>query len=141
MKAYENTLTYKVEQRIEALPYNVVLRSDLADLGGERQVTYAINQLIKNKKIARVSYGVYAKTEPSSFFFDKTLLKSSRGFTGMVREALDRLKIPWQPSEAEEDYNSGRSTQVPARSILRLKKRFRRKISYGGLLFKFKQVN
>lgn len=136
---YTDSLRYKLEQRIESLPYNVILRSDVADLGGKRQVSYAMNQLIREKKIARVGYGLYAKTKPSSYT-DSILLKGPRGFTGMVREALDRLNISWQPSEAEEDYNSGRSTQVPVRSILRLKNRFRRKISYNGIIFKFQQT-
>lgn len=138
--AYTNSLAYKLEQRINTLAHNVILRSDLVDLGGERQVSYALKQLIRQKKLVRVGYGLYAKVEPSLYGNNATLT-APRGFAGMVREALDRLNIPWQPSEAEEAYNLGLSTQVPAKSILRIKKRFRRKISYKGTSFQFKQAN
>lgn len=138
--AYKDSLRYKLEQRINSLPHNVILRSDLADLGGKRQISAAIKQLIEEKKIARVGYGLYAKTEPSPFS-DSVLLKGLGGFTAMVQEALNRLEVLWEQSEAEEAYNSGRSTQVPAQSILRLKTRFRRRISYKGMLFKFKRAN
>lgn len=137
---YEDSLSYKLEQRIDSLLYNVILRADFADLGGERQLSYAVKQLIKRKKIARIGYGIYAKTE-SSAYSDTLLLKEPNGFAGTIREALDRLNISWQQSEAEEDYNAGISTQIPVRSILRLKTRFRGKLVFGGMKFQYKKVS
>ena len=137
---FKNSLTYKMEARIESLPFNVILRADLSDLADKRQVSYAIKQLINQKKIVRLGYGLYAKTEPSPYS-DTLLLKEPNGFAGTIREALNRLNIPWQQSEAEEEYNSGRSTQVPVRSILRLKVRFRRKIAFAGKEFKYQKVS
>jgi len=138
--AYTDSLSYKVEQRINSLPYNVILRADLADLGGKRQVTYAIKQLIKNKKITRLGYGLYAKLQVFKLT-GETYLKEPGGFAGTIREALDRLDIPWQQSEAEEAYNSGRSMQVPVRSILRLKVRLKRKIRYSDNEFRYQKVS
>lgn len=138
--AYENSLAYRVEQRIEAIQGNVILRSDLSDLGDSRQLTYALKKLIQDKKIVRVSSGIYSKLEIFEWQGKEITVLKSPGFTVMVRETLDRLNIPWQPSRAEEEYNSGRSTQVPARFILRLKSRFRRKIAYAGMVFKYEKV-
>lgn len=138
--AYKNSLAYRVEQRIEAINGNVVLRADLNDLGEPRQLTYALKKLIQDKKMVRVSSGIYAKVKISKWKGKEITLLKSQGFTLMVREALDRLNIEWQPSRAEEDYNSGHSTQVPAQFILRLNKRFRRKIAYSGMTFKYEKV-
>jgi hypothetical protein len=138
--SYEKSFTYQVEQKIESLPYCVILRSDVVELGTERQVTYALNNLIKQKKIVRVGYGIYAKTKTSTLLPGEVLLRGTSGFAMMTREMLDRLNISWLQSEAEEEYNSGRSTQVPVRSILRLKQRFRRKISFKEMIFKYKKV-
>lgn len=138
--AYKNSFTYKVEKAIESLPYKVILRKDLLELGSQRQLTYAMNNLIQQKKIARVSFGIYVKTELSPYFPDLLTLKDIPGFSNMTREVLDRLSITWEQSEAEEDYNSGKSTQIPVRSILRLKKRFRRKIVFKDMVFEFKKV-
>ncbi len=103
--AYKDSLAYRVEQRIEAIEGNVVLRSDLKDLGEPRQLTYALKRLILDNKITRVSSGIYAKIDTFEWKGKtQTILKGS-GFTVMVRETLDRLNVPWQPSRAEEDYN------------------------------------
>ncbi len=139
--AYKDSLAYRVEQRIEAIEGNVVLRSDLENLGGERQLTYALKKLIADNKIVRVSSGVYTKVKTFEWKGETTtLLKSPNGFTGMVRETLDRLDVTWLPSRAEEDYNNDKSTQVPVRFILRLKSRFRRKIAYKNMIFEFEKV-
>lgn len=138
--SYENSFTYKVEKTIESFPENVILRKDLSSLGSPRQLTYAINSLIKMKRIARVSFGVYVKTEISPYFTDLLILKDIPGFSNMTREVLDKLNIPWEQSEAEEAYNTGKSTQIPVRSILRIKKRFRRKIAFKDMVFEFKKV-
>lgn len=122
------------------MPDNVILRKDLSFLGSSRQLTYAINNLIKQKKIARVSFGIYVKTEISPYFPDLLILRGISGFSSMTREVLNKLNIPWEQSEAEEAYNTGRSTQIPVQSILRIKKRFRRKIAFKDMVFQFKQV-
>lgn len=139
-KHYNDSFTYAIEQAIESFPESVILRKDLAPLGSSRQLTYAIKNLIQKNKIARVSFGVYVKTEISPYFPDLLILKDIPGFSNMTREVLNRLDIPWEQSEAEEAYNTGESTQIPVRSILRIKKRFRRKITFKDKVFEFKRV-
>ena len=138
--AYKDSLLFKMSERIKNLPNNVILRSDVADLGGKRQVSYAIKKLIENKEIARISYGIYAKTEVSEFS-GNCFLKDLEGFSGTIRETLNRLNVPWQPSEATLAYNERRSTQIPVRAILRLNKRFRRKISFNEMTFQYKKAS
>lgn len=138
--AYKESLAYKVEQTIESLPYSVILRKDVEALGDQRQVTYALKNLIRQKKIARIGYGLYVKTSLSKYFPDMLVFRGTPGFSTMIREALDRLNIPWQESEAEEEYNAGRSTQIPVNSILRLKTRFRRKIAFEEMVFEYQKV-
>lgn len=42
-----------------------------------------------------------------------------------------KLGVEWEPGSAEQAYNAGLSTQVPARLIIQLKSRFRGQLSYG----------
>lgn len=130
---YENSLKYKVLQRIEQLPSTVVLRSDLSDLSGSRQIGSILQQLIKEEKIIRLGYGVYAKLSRSERFKSSYL---SGGFNRVAKEALTRLKVNWKPSRAEEEYNSGKSTQIPVNTVFRIKDRFNRKLSYNGAVLK-----
>lgn len=130
---YQNSLTYKMLQRIQALPGNVVLRADVADMAARRQVSYALTQLINNKQLVRLGYGIYAKAHPSKYI--NAAILEGGGFEVVVSEVLDRLNISWEPSKAVREYNSRRSTQIPVRSLLQLKSRFRRSLNYGNLTF------
>jgi hypothetical protein len=40
------------------------------------------------------------------------LFYSPNGFLGAARQALTKLGVPWEPTEAECAYNEVRSTQV-----------------------------
>ncbi len=65
--AYKNSLYYKVIKRIRSLRGCTILRPDLTDLGGERQVSRVLKKLAAEKKIVRLGYGVYGKLTRSSF--------------------------------------------------------------------------
>ena len=41
------------------------------------------------------------------------------GFGAVSRQVLDKLKVRWEPTAAERDYNESRSTQVPISVSLR----------------------
>ncbi len=127
---YEKSLKYKVLQRLETLPYTVILRSDLKDLAGNRQISEVLQQLIEDEKIVRLGYGVYAKLYYSKIANDSYI---PGGFGGALREAFNRLHVKWRPSRAMEAYNSGKSTQVPANPVFRIDSRFTRKLSLGRL--------
>ena len=44
---------------------------------------------------------------------------------------MNKLGVPWEPTQAERAYNEGRSTQVPMTPRVRLRgSRFSRKLRY-----------
>ena len=49
----------------------------------------------------------------------------------VLARSLDKLGVEWEPTESERAYNEGRSTQVPANPVLRVKGRFSRQLRYG----------
>jgi hypothetical protein len=58
------------------------------------------------------------------------MLYSRDGFAGVAHQALDKLGVQWEPTEAERAYNEGRSTQVPVYPVVRVKGRFSRHLRY-----------
>jgi hypothetical protein len=50
-----------------------------------------------------------------------------------MRAALNRLKIRWEPSSEELDYQAGKSTQIPANPTTKIKDRFRRQLRYRDM--------
>ena len=57
---------------------------------------------------------------------------------------MEKLKIKTFPSQAELDYNSGKSTQVPTGLRIAVNKHVSRKISYNGRTItyeKYRAVN
>lgn len=136
---YENSINYKVLERLNTIKGNVALRKDFADLGSARQVSRGLKKLIDDKKIIRLGKGIYAKAK-MTMYYDKPI--PCGGFDIVAREALDRLNIPWESGVSERAYNEGRSTQIPAKNIVRLKIRFRGDIQYEGRKIYFeKSVN
>lgn len=125
---YKKSIEYRALQLIQQAPYRVLLRKDFAHLGSYRQITRALNALIKKRKIVKIGFGVYAKAYPSKYI-DQPLIEA--GFDVVAREALTRLGAKWKPGSAEQAYNAGESQQVPVQNIVQLKTRFRRNIAYG----------
>jgi hypothetical protein len=130
----ENTMKYRMLKRLESLSSRVILRKDFTDLGSQQQITRGLNQLIIDKKLARIGYGVYAKAKESPYT-GKTVVEF--GTSVVFREALDRLGVKWDWNWAEKEYASRQSTQIPVIPMVRLKSRFRRHLSFNDstLLF------
>lgn len=126
---YENSIEYQIVKWLESSKSTVVLRKDFEGLGSYRQISRALNKLIKRKQLVKISYGIFAKSYESKYI-DQPLIQN--GFDIASREALDRLMVEWELSRDERAYNEGRSQQVPMQSVVRLKSRCRRKISYAG---------
>lgn len=127
------TLKERVQQHIARRPSDVVfLTREFAALAGENQVLRALRALVREGHLVRLGYGVYGRAIKSSLS-GKPVLYSPHGFSGAAREALDKLGVKWEPTEAERDYNEGRSTQVPVNPVLRVKGRFRRQLRYGNV--------
>ena len=108
---------------------NVVLRTDFSDLGSYRQISRVLNKLIQEKKLVKIGFGVYAKAYQAENL-NKPIIQG--GFDQACKEALSKLGVQWKPGSAEQAYNAGLSTQVPVRTVVQLKSRFRGQLTYGN---------
>lgn len=125
------TLRDRVEEAIARRGDDVFLTREFARLGGEDQIIRALRELVREGRLIRLGYGVYARAERSRLT-GRPVLTARDGFAGASREALTKLGVDWEPTEAERAYNEGRSTQVPANAVVRVKGRFARRLGYGG---------
>jgi hypothetical protein len=78
----------------------------------------------------RLGYGVYGRAVVSNLSGNPVLF-AQNGFLGAARQALTKLGVAWEPTEAERAYNEGRSTQVPVNPVVRVKGRFSRRLFDG----------
>ena len=124
------TLRDKIERRIARKKGDdVFLTREFKALGGEDQVLRALRELVHDGRLVRLGYGVYGRAVVSRLS-GKPMLYSRNGFAGVARQALDKLGVEWEPTEAERAYNEGRSTQVPVNPVVRVKSRFSRQLRY-----------
>jgi hypothetical protein len=82
----------------------------------------------------KLGYGVYGRAFVSRLT-GKSCLTSKGGFLGAAKQLLDKLGVEWAPTEFQNAYNEGRSTQVPVNPVLRVKGRFSRKLSIENAVF------
>jgi hypothetical protein len=96
-----------------------------------RTKSCALRSLVREKRLERLGYGVYGRAVVSRLS-GAPILYSQNGFLGAARQALTKLGVPWEPSEAERDYNEGRSTQIPLNPVVQVKGRFSRRLRDGN---------
>ncbi len=127
----KKTLAERIETRIARKKDNVFLPREFADLGGEDQVLRALRTMVRDGQLVRLGYGVYGRAFTSRLS-GKPVLLNPNGFVGAAREALTKLGVAWEPTEAEQAYNEGRSTQIPANAVVRVRGRFSRRLGDGN---------
>jgi hypothetical protein len=133
MRKRKNTLRERIEERIaRKRGDDVFLTREFRDLGGEDQVLRVLRVLVREKRLVRLGYGVYGRAVVSRLT-GQPLLYSANGFQGAARQALTKLGVVWEPTEAERAYNEGRSTQIPVNPVLRVKGRFSRRLREGNV--------
>ena len=128
--ARRDSLQAQIEDRVARSGDEVFLTREFRSLGGARQVLRALQNTVAAGKLVRLGYGVYGRAEPSRLT-GHPMLAARNGFVGASRAALNKLGVEWEPTEAERAYNEGRSTQVPANAVVRVKGRFSRRLRYG----------
>jgi|SRR6516165_10416714 hypothetical protein len=132
------TLRQRVEARIARRRDDAFLTREFLDLGGARQVLRVLRELTEQGKLIRLGYGVYGRAEISSLTNQPIL--AGYGFGPVARQALDKLKVRWEPTTWERAYNEGRSTQVPMTARVRLRgSRFSRKLRYQTMELSFER--
>src|ERR1035441_4266248 len=129
----QRTLRERIEERIARKRRDdVFLPREFRDLGGEDQVLRVLRRLVREKRLVRLGYGVYGRAVISRLT-GEALLSSPNGFLGAARQALTKLGVIWEATEAERAYNEGRSTQVPVNPVVRVRGRFSRRLRDGTL--------
>jgi hypothetical protein len=126
---YKNSFKFKVLERLQLLEGNVVLRENIADMGSPRQVSRCFKDLVEMGVLVKIGSGVYTRSYISSRT-NKPVING--GFGSACKEALTKLGVRWAPGSAEQAYNAGQSSQVPVRTIVQLKSRFRGNLYYGN---------
>jgi hypothetical protein len=91
-----------------------------------------LRELVEDGRLVRLGYGVYGRVIVSRLS-GKPMLYSRDGFAGVTRQALDKLGVEWERTEAERAYDEGRSMQV--HPVVRVKSRFSRHLRYRDTEF------
>ena len=130
MRRRSKTLRERIEARIaRRRREDVFLPREFRDLGGEDQVLRALRSMTREGKLVRLGYGVYGRAITTRS--GKPVLYSRNGLAGAARQALTKLGVAWEPTQAERAYNEGWSTQVPVNPAVRVKGRFSRRLRDG----------
>lgn len=133
----KRTLEEKIIVRINKSKTNAFIPSDFFDLSDRDQVGRVLRKLVQNGFLIKLGQGVFAKTKQSPFT-EKRILAAS--FSDVVKEALIKLNVKIQPSQAEKDYNSGSSTQIPTGLMIAVKSRISRTLTYNGRTIRYERA-
>jgi hypothetical protein len=131
-KNSRRTLQDRISLRLTKSKANVFLPDDFGDLGGYTQVLRALRAQTAAGRLIKLGYGVYAKARTNSLT-GKSMIAAPGGFQQVAREALSKLRVDWEPSDAAQDYNEGRTTQIPVMPVVKVKDRFSRRLTYQNL--------
>ncbi|MFZ2447584.1 MAG: hypothetical protein WAW37_14610 [Syntrophobacteraceae bacterium] len=129
-------LETRVMKRIARKRGDVFLRADFRDLGGYDQVGRALRGLVRNGQLLKVGYGVYTRAVKTPFS-DKPV--PPKGLATLI-EALKRLGVEITQTRLEQDYDAGRTTQVPTGRVVAVRGRVRRKLGYDGVSLSFERA-
>ncbi len=130
------TLTTRVMKRIERKRGDVYLRSDFKDLGGYDQIGRVLRELVRQGRLLKLGYGIYSKAVKTPFSDNPV---PPKGLT-TLKEALKRLGVEVTATRLEEDYNAGRTTQVPTGRVVAVRGRVCRKLGYNGISLSFERA-
>lgn len=119
MPVWRESLRERITAQIGRSSDQVFLTREFRRLGCERHVHRALRQLVEEGRLIRLGYGVYGRAEISRLT-GKPMLAAAGGFVDAARQTLDKLGVPWEPTELQEAYNEGRSTQVPVNPVVRV---------------------
>lgn len=122
-------LERKIKNKINEIPYKVLLRKDFEQLGEYGKVGRVLKNLVSEGKIIKVGYGIYVKAKVSSIS-GKIIPQIS--LREIAIEALTRLGIEVVEAKSTAAYNEGRSTQVPTGRLIAVKNFTSRKIGYDN---------
>lgn len=133
------TLKSKVKYRISRSKANVFTPRDFFDLSERDQVGRVLRGLVTEGGLIKFGQGLYAKARRSSLTGN---LIPVQPLPVLAKEALtSKLKVEVVATEAEERYNSGRTTQVPTGRLIAVKGRVSRKMGFDGKSISYQYVS
>ena len=130
------TIEARMTARIARKRSDVFLRLDFNDLGGYDQVGRVLSDLVRKGTLIKLGYGIYTRTVKSPIS-GKPM--PPKGIATVV-EAVQRLGIKTVPTRLEQDYNAGKTTQVPTGRVIGIEGRLRRKLSYNGIPMNYERA-
>ncbi len=130
------SLETRVMKRIARKRGDVFLRADFRDLGGYDQVGRVLRGLVRKGRLLKVGYGIYTRAVKSPFNDE---LIPPKGLT-TLKEAIQRLGVEIAQTRLQQEYNAGRTTQVPTGRVVAVRGRISRKIGYNGVSLSFERA-
>ena len=132
----KESLEARVMRRIDRKRGDVFLREDFKDLGGYDQVGRVLRGLVQQRRLLKVSQGIYTRVVKSPFSDTPVPPKG----LATLKEALKRVGVEIVQTRMERDYNAGKTTQVPTGRMVGVRRRVRRKIGYDGINLSFERT-
>jgi hypothetical protein len=139
MNTSPRTIKERVLLRTKLSKKEVFLRGDFDSIAGYDQVGRALKQLVRSGLMVKIGQGLYTKARLSAVTGEPTIAVRG-GFKRAVQIALQRLNVKYAIGSAENDYNSGKTTQIPANLTLQVARGFTRKIEFNKLKVNFMTV-
>lgn len=116
---------------------DVFVRNDFARFGSTAKVGRALSKLKQEGRLVSLGVGVYAKAKPSALS-GKPI--PSRPLEVLAPVALKKLGVTVKPSRLTQEYNAGRTTQIPAGVVVNVgKQRIVRKLGFNGKLVQYER--
>lgn len=114
------TLKQKIEYRMaRQAGDDVFLPREFSDLSGQDQVPRALRMLVKDGRLIRLGYGVYARARRSRLS-GRPMVDSASGFSSAALQASTKLGVPWELSATVLAFNEDRSTQIPVNPAVKV---------------------
>ena len=98
-------------------------------MGSESQVRMGLQELICEKRVLRISKGVYVRAKESRLTGKVVPVNGLE----TVKEAINRLGYQIKESQSIKNYNSKISTQVPTGRTIAINKCSKRKFRYDNI--------
>jgi hypothetical protein len=119
----------RIYRSIQRRKDDVFVRSEIAALGSEAQISRALRNLISRGVIVKLGVGVYAKAKKSLLSGNPIPVKPVGELAPLV---LEKLGVKTFATSLTQDYNQGLSMQLPAGNSVNIgRSRISRKIGFG----------
>lgn len=123
------SLKNRIEKKLTESKDKVFLRNEFSDMGGYRQVSRALQELVGDGLLIKSGYGIYVKTRKSSITGNPITDISIEQIGFAV---MSKLGVNADIGRSARFYRDGLSTQIPMATILDIgKSRIKRKITVG----------